>query len=349
MPHVPCELDRSTMQGIQSNADRHVMNETGEYKNFLDPRELKLLDTLYATRSVTKTAELLGQTQPTISSLLKRIRDQLNDPLFVRTPQGMTPTPRAEIVVGKAREILEAMRQITDEVPRFDPATSTRTFRMCVPDGAQTTLLPSMLQYIRSCAPNVKFEALPLDKNTPSLLESGEADLAFGGFVPYMEAGFYQQTLFEQNYVCLVSARHPRISDQLTLADFQREAHAAFGYGRSFALIEAEMKRLNIERRVMVFLPGVLGVAKIVAVTDMITTLPGQIGTMLASTRSDSVRLFACPVPMPNVVVKQFWHSRFHRDPGNQWLRAICARQARLGMMQISEGEIPEHQATLID
>lgn len=325
------------------------MNDVGEYKNFLDPRELRLLDVLYATRSVTRTAERLGQTQPTVSSMLKRIRAQVNDPLFIRTSEGMIPTPRAEIVVSKAREILEAMRSITEEVPRFDPSTATRTFRMCIPDGAQTTLLPKMLQYIRRCAPDVKFEALPLDKNTPALLESGDADLAFGGFVHYMEAGFYQQTLFEQNYICLVSAKHPRIKKQLTLEDFQREAHVAFGYGRSFALIESEMKRCNIERKVMVFLPGVLGVVKIIAATDMITTLPGQIGTMLATRGSDAVRLFPCPVPMPNVVVKQFWHARFHRDPGNQWLRGVCAEHARQGMAQISADEIPEHQETLIE
>ena len=325
------------------------MNDVGEYKNFLDPRELRLLDILYATRSVTRTAERLGQTQPTVSSMLKRIRAQINDPLFIRTSEGMIPTPRAEIVVSKAREILEAMRSITEEVPRFDPATATRTFRMCIPDGAQTTLLPKLLQYIRRCAPNVKFEALPLDKDTPALLESGDADLAFGGFVHYMEAGFYQQTLFEQNYICLVSAKHPRIKKQLTLEDFQREAHVAFGYGRSFALIESEMKRCNIERKVMVFLPGVLGVVKIIAATDMITTLPGQIGTMLATRGSDAIRLFPCPVPMPNVVVKQFWHARFHRDPGNQWLRGVCAEHARQGMAQISADEIPEHQETLIE
>ena len=82
---------------------------------------------------------------------------------------------------------------------------------------------------------------------------------------------------------------------------------------------------------------------------DMITTLPAQIGTMLANSGSDAVRLFPCPVPMPNVVVKQFWHSRYHRDPGNQWLRAICADQARLGMMRIADGEVPEHQPTLIE
>lgn len=303
------------------------MDGNQEIDNYPNARDLKMLDLIYSTRSVSKAAEFLGQTQPTVSSWLRRIREQLKDPLFVRTSSGMSPTPRAEIVVSKAREILEAMHQITEGAPRFDASTSTRIFRMCVPDAGQITLLPAMLQYIRSGAPSLQLEALPVDKQTAHQLESGEADLAFGGFVPGMEAGFYEQTLFEQDFVCLVSNDHPRIRDQLTLEDFQREAHIAVGYGSANTVIETELKRQKLERRVMVSLQGVLGVSKIVSSTDMITTLPGQIAVTLA--RSGSVRLFPCPVPMPVIVVKQYWHSRFHRDPGNQWLRAVCASQAR--------------------
>ncbi|WP_263771744.1 LysR family transcriptional regulator [Propionivibrio soli] len=310
------------------------MNEALEYEKYLDAKDLKLIDVLYTTRSVSKTAEVMGQSQPKISTWLKRIREQLKDPLFVRTSEGMTPTPRAEAIVGKARSILEAMLQIID-APNFDPQTSTRTFRMCIPDGAQTTLLPNMLRTICANSPGIRFEALPLDHNTPRLLESGAADLAFGGFVPEMETGFYEQTLFDQNYVCLVSAEHPRIKEELTLDAFQRESHIAFGYGRSYELIESEMKRFNISRRVRVYLPGVLGVTKIIAATDMITTLPGQIGTILGRS-SPAIRLFPCPVPLANVVVKQFWHSRFHLDPGHQWLRRICAEEARRGMENLS-------------
>lgn len=310
------------------------MNETLQYENCLDAKDLKLIDVLYTTRSVSKTAEVMGQSQPKISTWLKRIRTQLKDPLFVRTSEGMTPTPRADAIVGKARSILEAMLQIVD-APHFDPLTSTRTFRMCIPDGAQTTLLPHMLCAICAASPGIRFEALPLDHNTPDLLESGAADLAFGGFVPEMETGFYEQTLFEQNYVCLVSAQHPRIKEALTLADFQRESHVVFGYGRSFELIESEMKRLHIDRHVRVYLPGVLGVTKIIAATEMITTLPGQIGTILGRS-SQAVRLFPCPVPLANVVVKQFWHSRFHLDPGHQWLRRICAQEARRSMENLA-------------
>ncbi len=323
------------------------MSKTEVNEKHLDARELRLIEVIYATRSVTKSAELLGQNQPTISTWLKRIRDKVNDPLFVRTSEGMVPTPRGEFVVCRAREILESMNQIID-AQQFDPSTSTRTFRMSVPDGAQTTLLPNLLRAIFRDAPNASFEALPLDKRTPQLLEKGEADLAFGGFVPVMEAGFYEQTLFDQGYICLVSAQHPRIKDRLTLKEFQRESHVAFGYGKSFETIESEMQKRKINRDVRVYLPGVLGVVKIVASTDMITTLPEQIGTLLAAS-SKAVRLFECPVPMPRVVVKQFWHSRYHLDPGNQWLRALCAREARLGMLQLSEGELSDCPAVAIE
>lgn len=289
-----------------------------------------MLDLIHSTRSVSKAARILGQTQPTVSSWLKRIRDQVGDPLFVRTTQGMSPTPRADVVVRKAREILETMHQITAEAPQFDASTSTRTFRLCIPDASQITLLPSMLQCIRREAPLVQIEALPVDDQTIRMLESGEADLAFGGFVPAMEAGFFEQTLFEQDFVCLVSASHPRIKTSLSLEDFQREAHIAVGYGSAYQVIENELKHQKIERRVMATLQGVLGVAKIVACTDMVTTLPGQIAAALAD--GGSVQLFPCPFPMPSIVVKQYWHARFHRDPGNQWLRATCARQSRASL-----------------
>jgi DNA-binding transcriptional LysR family regulator len=222
------------------------------------------------------------------------------------------------------------MQEITADVRRFDAATSTRVFRLCVPDASQMTLLPSLLHDIRSSAPHVRLEAPPVDEQTVHRLESGEADLAFGGFVPTMEAGFYEQTLFEQDFVCMVSTEHPRIQNSLTLADFQREAHIAVGYGSAYAVIESELKRQKIERRVMASLQGVLGVAKIVACTDMVTTLPGQIAAELAG--SGSVRLFPCPFPMPSIIVKQYWHSRFHLDPGHQWLRAACARQSRASL-----------------
>ncbi len=302
------------------------MNENLEFENQLDVKDMRLLECLYTTRSVTRTAELMGQSQPNVSTWLRRVRERIGDSLFVRTSGGMTATPRAEILVARIREILEAIHQLTDVAPGFDPGTSTRLFRLCMPDSAQITLLPRMLQHIRDCAPHVQVEALPVDKLTAGLLESGEADLAYGGFVPGMEKHFYQQALFEQDFVCLLNRKHPRIKGDMTIDDYRREAHVSVSYGGVNEVIDAAMKRQRVQRRVLVFLQGFLGVPKIIATTDMITTLPRQIGTTLA--KSGALRLVDCPVPMPTYMVRQYWHIRFHHEPGNQWLRAICAEQA---------------------
>jgi DNA-binding transcriptional LysR family regulator len=290
----------------------------------LDVRQLRLLDSLYTTHSVTRTAERLGQTQPTVSIWLRKLRSQLNDPLFVRTSAGMSPTPRAEVVVAKAREILESMRQITDDAPKFDPGTATRTFRICVPDSSHVTLLPKLLLHIRKFAPSVRVEVVPVDKETARVLEAGEADLAIGGFVDDVEVGFYQQALFDQDFVCLVSADHPRIRGRLTLEAYKKEAHLEVSYGRVNEVIEQELVAQKIKRRSLLAVPGFLGVGTLVATTDMIATLPRQIGETLA--KSSGLRLFPCPFRVPSYTVRQYWHARFHQDPGHQWLRGLCSQ-----------------------
>ena len=230
------------------------MDDRTDSSGYFDVKQLQLLDVLYATRSVTKTAERLGQTQPTISTWLKQIRDKVGDPLFIRTAKEMIPTPRADMMVEKAREILEAMRQISGTVPHFEPATSTRIFRMCAPDSAHITMIPRMLQCVREIAPNVQMETLPVSENTARLLEEGGADLAYGGFIPGMETGFYQQALIKQDFICLASTDHPRIRGGLSLDDYQREAHVAVSYGGIHgvnALIKSALHAQHVERRVL--------------------------------------------------------------------------------------------------
>jgi DNA-binding transcriptional LysR family regulator len=305
------------------------MDDRTDSSGYFDVKQLQLLDVLYATRSVTKTAERLGQTQPTISTWLKQIRDKVGDPLFIRTAKEMIPTPRADMMVEKAREILEAMRQISGTVPHFEPATSTRIFRMCAPDSAHITMIPRMLQCIREIAPNVQMETLPVSENTARLLEEGGADLAYGGFIPGMETGFYQQALIKQDFICLASTDHPRIRGRLSLDDYQREAHVAVSYGGIHgvnALIKSALHAQHVERRVLLTLTGFLGIGKVIASTDLISTLPRNIGETLA--RQNGLQVLDCPVTIPSYMIKQYWHSRYHRDPGNQWLRRLCAQFA---------------------
>uniref|UniRef100_A5W3X0 Transcriptional regulator, LysR family n=3 Tax=Pseudomonas TaxID=286 RepID=A5W3X0_PSEP1 len=285
-----------------------------------EPKLLQLFDVLYQCRSVTRAAEQLGQSQPTISIWLARLREQLNDPLFVRTPGGMAPTPRADQLIGPCREVLESLRRLTAWEPQFIAATAQRRFRLCVSDASHITLLPSILNHLRSHAPGIRLEAARIDGNTESALESGEADLAIG-FVPWLGGGMYQQVLFEQDWVCLSNPQHPRLGDGMSLERYRAEGHVQISFGTGQKLLEAGLARAGIERRIMLELPAFLGLGMIIGTTDLLGTLPRHIGQTLADMHG--LQVHDCPFEVEGFTVKQHWHARYHQDNGNRWLREV--------------------------
>lgn len=287
-----------------------------------DTKLLRLFDTLYSVGSVTVTAQRLGLSQPTISIWLAQLRTMLKDPLFVRTSQGMQPTPRAQALIGTVRTALDALRDLTSEQLPFDPAQTARRFRIGMSDASHVNLLPQLLRYLRKAAPHMGVLAVPIDSTLSERLQSGEADLALG-LIPELGAGFYQQTLFNQDWVCLANAAHPRIGKTMDLSIYERESHVDIMFGTGHELLGRALRRSDIERSVILELPGFLGLAAVLSETDLIATVPRQTGETLA--RSSTISLFSCPFPIPPFTVKQHWHTRFHNDPGNQWLRRACS------------------------
>lgn len=288
-----------------------------------DLPELKLLqlfDLLYDTRSVTRAAEQLAQSQPTISIWLGRLRAQLRDPLFVRTPVGMAPTPQADALIGPCREILESLRRFAAWELGFNPGSAQRRFRICMTDASHITLLPRLLAHVRAQAPGVRLEAARIDGNTERSLESGEADLAIG-YVPWLGGGIYQQQLYGQDWVCLANAHHARIGARLGLKQYRAEGHVAIAAGTGAQLLEQSLARAQVERRVLLELPGFLGLGAIIQSTDLIATLPRHIGETLA--QASGLAVHKCPVAVERFAVRQHWHARYHQEPGNRWLRGV--------------------------
>ena len=295
-----------------------------------DPKLLQLFDVLYSTRSVTRTAEQLGLAQPTVSIWLRQLREHFHDPLFVRTPAGMQPTPNADALIGLSREILESLRRLSAWESQFVPATAQRRFRICMTDASHITLLPQLLAHVRTVAPHIKLEAARMDGATARALETGEADLAIG-YAPWLESGMYQQTLFPQDWVCLLNPAHPRIEQasgktsakSLSLRQYQEEAHIGIAAGTGYQLLEEALRQQQIRRRVLLELPGFLGLGPIVSTTDLLVTLPRHIGETVA--RLSGLKVFSCPFAVPSFEVKQHWHARYHHDVSNRWLRGVMA------------------------
>jgi len=287
-----------------------------------DARILVLFDEIYRTQSMTRAAERLGLSQPTASIWLGKLRRQWRDPLFVRTSAGMQPTPRADALIGPTRDALGSLRRISGNEPAFDPGAAQRNFRLCMTDASHITLLPRLLAQVRELAPGIRLDVAPISAATPHMLETGEADLALG-YIPGLEAGFHEQRLYTQDFVCLVNAKHPRIGATLTARAYREEAHIGILSSTSYTMLQSSLKRQGIDRRVQLELPGFLGLAAIVSSTDLVATVPRTIGESLAAT--GTIRVCACPVKIPTFTVKQYWHVRYHHDAGLRWLRGVCA------------------------
>ena len=286
-----------------------------------DTRLLVLFDEIYSGLSMTRAAEKLGLSQPTVSIWIGKLRRQLNDPLFVRTTTGVRPTPRADGLIGPVRQALESLRRLSGEVPEFDPAREARVFRIAMTDASHITLLPALLSRIRALGSNLGLEVLPISARTGRDLEEGKADLALGSLAG-LESGFHEQKLYDQDFICLVSAKHPRIGmDGMNARTYLREAHIGILTGASYSSLRVSLATQHLKRRVMLELPGFMGLAAIVATTDLVATVPRHIGEALA--QGNAIRVVPCPVKVAAFAVKQYWHERYQRDPGHRWLRSL--------------------------
>lgn len=284
---------------------------------------LQIFDEIFKTGNVTRAAHNLGLPQSSVSLALSKLRGHFNDQLFSRTVKGMVPTPRAQNAIGDVRLAISAVQHALADQPVFDPAESTRQFRVCMTDISEIVLLPRMLNHLRAIAPGIHLEISRISPATPAELADGTVDLAVG-FMPHLEAGFYQQKLFDQHFVCLVAHTHPRVGASLTVENLRQEGHVRVRTsGTGHAIVDKILAREEIERNVVLNLPSFLGVASIVAQTELLAIVPLRYASVVAG--SEAVRFLEIPVDLPSYQVKQHWHERYHADVSNRWLRQMVA------------------------
>ena len=285
----------------------------------LDLDWLSVFVEVYKTQSVSRAALALGIEQASASTTLNKLRQHFGDPLFCRTSQGMEPTPRAQEIYPQLQEVLQRIGAARGAAQAFSPHTARREFRLCMTDISEIVLLPTIINHLQKNAPSVVLEVDKISTDSRRRLESGDADLAVG-FTPDLEAGFYQQALFAQDFVCLAAAGHPRVRGKLSRQAFSAEAHIAVAVsGTGHDIVDKVLTKHKIARRVVLRVPSYLGVARIAAQTELLVIVPRRIGDALAL--QEQVQVLEPPVVLPSYKVKQHWHERFNLDPGSQWLR----------------------------
>ena len=290
----------------------------------LDIDWLNVFVEIYKTRSVSLAAQRLGIAQANASVALGKLRHHFGDALFARTSRGMEPTPYAQRIYPDVQACVERLGRMTGVHAPFDPATAERQFRIGMTDISEIVVLPGLVNHLRRHAPGVRVEAEHISTESPRRLESGEIDLAVG-FMPQLEAGFYQQTLFQQDFVCLAARDHPRVRSAPDRVAFLAEGHIVVTTsGTGHAIVDKVFAQHRYERRVVLRVPSFLGVARLVASTELLVIVPRRLGEALA--QLERVRAFDPPVRLPPFAVKQHWHERFHADEGNAWLRRTLAQ-----------------------
>ncbi len=289
----------------------------------LDLDWLHVFVEIYKTQSVSRAAQALGMEQASASLVLTKLRRHFDDPLFCRTSAGMVPTPRAQTIYPDVLEALVRLEKARGTTGAFLPQQAQRDFRICMTDISEIVLLPRLINHLQTTAPGLVVEAEKISPDSRRRLESGDIDLAVG-FTPDLEAGFYQQALFAQDFVCLASSAHPRIGAKLTRKVFESEGHImVMSSGTGHSIVDKVLTQNKVERRIVLRVPSFLGVARIVAQTEFLVIVPRLLGNTLA--QQESVRVLEPPLPLPNYKVKQHWHERFNADAGNQWLRKTMA------------------------
>ncbi len=292
----------------------------------LDLNLLYVLVALDERRSVSGAARKLHRSQPGVSVALGKLREFFGDPLFVRSGNGMQPTPRGMVLVESARAILARVGSDIVTEPSFEPGGSSKAVSLVLSDVGEVVLLPALLKRLRTLMPNAMIGSMTLSPNEVALqLEGGEVDLAIGYFPDLKKGAFYQQTLYTDTFASLVRSDHPLTAGRPTIREYLQLEHVVVrSESRTEEVIESYLARKQIRRRVVLSTPHFTSAPIIVAQSDLIVTLPEPLARYFASIAA-GVRIVPLPFDPPRIAIKQFWHRKFHHDARSRWLRAqVC-------------------------
>ncbi len=306
----------------RSNAQRRVG------RSLQAPFDLNLLTVavqVHDSGSVTRAAESLSMSQSAVSMALNRLREAVGDPLFVRAPSGVTPTPRATRLVASVRPLIaQVQASLRDE--EFDPRTSRTTFTLAMSDVGEMVFLPPLVSRMARVAPQASMRTVAMNpRDLERALEHGEVDAAVGYFPDLHGKSFMQQRLFSHHFTCLLSASHPVLRKGLTREAFLDLEHAVvYPEGRSQEIFERFLATHGIARKVVLVTPHFMSLPMVVARSRLVATVPHAIGVFFTRW-SEGIKAVPPPFRVPPIVLKQHWHQRFRDDRRHRWLRAQIA------------------------
>jgi DNA-binding transcriptional LysR family regulator len=304
----------------------------------VDLNLLVYLDVLLRERNVTRAADQLGLSQPAMSNGLRRLRDLFEDPLLVRTSEGMAPTERAEELQPVVRQLLSTMDRELQPRSEFDAKNAKRVFRIMASDYAESTLLPRLLLRLRESAPGITLDIMTPSDVSFLDVEQGKVDMAINRF-DALPQSFHQKDIWRDDFACLMSANNPALED-FTLDTYLGAQHVwvsktGMGVGvgvnpddvQRLGWVDEALTRLGKTRNITMFTRHYQAAMLLAEQTDLIVTLPSK----AARLQRDNPRVVIKPPPfeIPPIDLKMAWSPLLHHNPAHRWMRRITFEAAR--------------------
>ncbi|MGW4080201.1 LysR family transcriptional regulator [Streptomyces asiaticus] len=286
------------------------------------------LHALLMERSVTKAAERVEVTQPSMSTSLAKLRRHFNEPLLVRDGRRMVLTPFAESLVQPVTEMLEAIREVVGANAAFDPTTDRRVFTVTASDYVAIVLLRPLLREIDTAYPHVQIKVAPLNHGMVDQLRRGQCDLVI--WPPMIQdkelETFSSATLFTDEFVAVVDQDHPEVGDVLTSDQLCTLPYVQIG-GPQPTIADTVLAQLGLPLRAVAATDNFTNAACLLPGTRMVAVIQRRLFDQLGP--SIGLRTVALDVPLPRLVESMYWHPRNTIDPAHRWLRervlSLCA------------------------
>jgi DNA-binding transcriptional LysR family regulator len=284
-----------------------------------------VLEAIYREGNITRAGQQLNLTQPAISHALKRLRDLLQDPLFVRQGPHMVPTPFTRNIIEQVRQALQILETNLSQSRNFVPEDTRRNFHLSLWEYAEAMILPSLLQRLTYAAPGMSITTSRVRRrDLETELASGSVDLALD--IPLtMGDRIRHKSLLNEPFVVIARHDHPAIKDKLDLNTYLAQRHIQVSsrrYGPS--LVDVELSRQGLRRQVFLRSQHNHAACMVVSKTDMLLTLPGRHAELLNTGFEKTnlkYRVYPCPLPAPRLEAHLYWHESAENDPANRWLR----------------------------
>ncbi|MGF1698250.1 LysR family transcriptional regulator [Vibrio kyushuensis] len=300
----------------------------------IDLNLLVCLNVLIEERSVTRTAHRLCLSQSAVSKSLSKLREQFDDPLFIRTSHGLKPTPKSTFLKPKLEVLVNQLELIT-QPEEFSPSSSEYRFHIAAVESVYPLILPHFLPAIFQHGPNLNISTHPWTDQTFKRLQLGELDLGITGrdidindakLTMLPPEDICEQEIYRDAQMCVLRKNHPALKSNWTLESYLSLRHVQVRCdGNDRWLLDYRLADIGAERDIAITVPDFNSAASLCTYTDFIFTAPSHF-THLVAKQMDLVVL---PLPMefPPMAYTLFWHRDRENDPALTWLRNIIKQK----------------------